>query len=573
MGEYAGPLWLARFHPKVAEVLGPHDPRDAESFRFDRKILDGDGSPYWLVTRLLPGFGAFRFPAKLWTLGCVGLAGLAGFGWDRAGDRGRRSSLAVALALLAVSLATLGAEEGLRPQFEAWLRARAFRSVGIFGPLDIPGALGEVRMALIQGSLAFAIGAGLIALARRRPALAGAMALALTAIDLGLPGSRMIHSLPRAMLEQEPEVLAAIREAEAKDPATGPYRIHRMELWYPLGWTEGNDAGRFRELVGWEHATLQPKHGLPFGVEYTKTVGTSELYDFCFFFAPFERIVRDPGPAASLGLSVGDQVVYFPRKGFDLWNTRYFLVPMNPAGWKDVSRGFATFLADATPVAPPPFEGPDRDEQIIAWARDRDWQVFRNRLEFPRAWVVHDFKAMPPLSGMARADRETRMLTLLHQADAFWNDANLPNLNLRQVAMVEAADRDALAAALDRQPPGPDESVKVVEYSPNRVAIEATLERPGLVVLADVFYPGWKLEIDGQAAPIVRANHLQRGALVAAGTHRLVYLYERPESFRKGLMATAVGGAGLALLLAWGLFARAKRLEVAPEIPNGGNPA
>lgn len=548
LGEYASPLWLARFHPRVEAAIGPHDPADAESLRFDRKILDGDGSPYWLVTRLLPGFGSFRFPAKLWTLGCLGLAALAGFGWDR------RRGLVLAIAMLAVSLAAIGLLVAMGPRLLAWIQSQTDRLPGVFGPIDAAGALGEMRRGLVHGAVVFGIAAVLVRLARRKPGLAGALAMVLTAADLAPPGLRMIHTSPRSDLEAVPEVLAAIEAAEAREPSAGPYRIHRMELWYPPGWGEAASPDRFRELVQWEHGTMQPKHGLPFGVAYTKTVGTSELYDYCFFFAPFERTVRESPMTASLGLREGDRLVYFPRKGFDLWNTRYFVVPMNPSGWKDISRGFASFLMDSTLIAPPEFTGPDREKDAIAWVHDHDWQVLRNNQEFPRAWVVHDFKAVPPIVGKGRADRETRMVAMLHQADAFWNDPALPTLNLRQLAVVEEADRDALAAVLDRQPPGPDESVSVVENGPTRVVIDARLDRPGLVVLADVVYPGWKLEIDGQPSPILRANHLQRGALVGAGSHRLVYTYVRPESFRKGLTASAAGGLGLLLLLIWGLF-------------------
>ncbi len=53
------------------------------------------------------------------------------------------------------------------------------------------------------------------------------------------------------------------------------------------------------------------------------------------------------------------------------------------------------------------------------------------------------------------------------------------------------------------------------------------------MILADVFYPGWKLTIDGEPSTILRANRLMRGAAVQAGTHTLVYTYE-PRSFQVG---------------------------------------
>ena len=69
--------------------------------------------------------------------------------------------------------------------------------------------------------------------------------------------------------------------------------------------------------------------------------------------------------------------------------------------------------------------------------------------------------------------------------------------------------------------------------SPEEAVLEVSLDSPGLVVLADVDYPGWELAIDGKPAPIYRVNGVMRGAAVSSGHHRLVYTYA-PQSFRSG---------------------------------------
>ena len=91
----------------------------------------------------------------------------------------------------------------------------------------------------------------------------------------------------------------------------------------------------------------------------------------------------------------------------------------------------------------------------------------------------------------------------------------------------------------------------MVHSQPDRVELEATLQRPGIVVLADVYYPGWTLTIDGQAAPVYRANRMMRGAAVSAGRHTLVYTY-RPASFRVGLVVSCLGLTALGGLAFWG---------------------
>ena len=85
LGKYGGPLWWVRWGP-FASVLGPHDPLMGQP-RPDHFLPDGTGSFYGILSMLLPGFGSFRYPSKLLTFMAVGLAILAGLGWDRVTER------------------------------------------------------------------------------------------------------------------------------------------------------------------------------------------------------------------------------------------------------------------------------------------------------------------------------------------------------------------------------------------------------------------------------------------------------------------------------------------------------
>jgi uncharacterized membrane protein YfhO len=69
------------------------------------------------------------------------------------------------------------------------------------------------------------------------------------------------------------------------------------------------------------------------------------------------------------------------------------------------------------------------------------------------------------------------------------------------------------------------------------------------VVLADTYYPGWRLMVDGRPTDIRRTNGVMRGAMVGAGAHRLVYRYD-PVSLKVGAGLTVAGIAALVLLLA-----------------------
>jgi uncharacterized membrane protein YfhO len=97
-----------------------------------------------------------------------------------------------------------------------------------------------------------------------------------------------------------------------------------------------------------------------------------------------------------------------------------------------------------------------------------------------------------------------------------------------------------VAAHLSGAGPDPAESVRVIRDDPDRVELVTRLTTPGLVVLADVDYPGWRLTIDGRPGEILATNGTMRGALVDAGDHRLVYRYD-PDSVKIGAGLTIIG--------------------------------
>jgi hypothetical protein len=66
---------------------------------------------------------------------------------------------------------------------------------------------------------------------------------------------------------------------------------------------------------------------------------------------------------------------------------------------------------------------------------------------------------------------------------------------------------------------------KIESYRAGQVEIVTTSTQPGLLVLHDVFYPGWIAEIDGTPASILRTDILFRGVEVPAGSHRVTFRF------------------------------------------------
>jgi hypothetical protein len=248
-----------------------------------------------------------------------------------------------------------------------------------------------------------------------------------------------------------------------------------------------------------------------------------------------------------------ERIVYYPRRGFDLWNTRYFIMPAYTV-WSNPERGVASLLHETEPIYPAKdqFEGADGRKRQEAFLREQDYQVVRNPGAYPRAWVVHDVRFLNPVEGMARKDRQGPIQEMLYAGDPFWQDESYHVFDLKSLAYIETTDTNALVRYRTRGATGVDETVNVKIPNPQRVEIEATLNRPGFVILCDVVYPGWTLTIDGKPSEILRANRLMRGAAVDTGKHTLVYEYH-PRSFALGKVFSGIGLLGLALATAWSI--------------------
>lgn len=64
---------------------------------------------------------------------------------------------------------------------------------------------------------------------------------------------------------------------------------------------------------------------------------------------------------------------------------------------------------------------------------------------------------------------------------------------------------------------------RIVEYSANKVIIETENTGDGFLFLGDVYYPIWKVSIDGRKSKIYKTNFSFRGIFVPPGNHKIVF--------------------------------------------------
>ncbi len=98
--------------------------------------------------------------------------------------------------------------------------------------------------------------------------------------------------------------------------------------------------------------------------------------------------------------------------------------------------------------------------------------------------------------------------------------------------------------------PGSNHAVRLVVRAPE----------PCLLVLTDAWYPGWRVSVDGRAAPLERVDWSFMGVRLAPGPHRVEFRY-RPRGIAWAGLASVLGVAviGLAIGLDPGRRSRATR--------------
>ena len=80
-------------------------------------------------------------------------------------------------------------------------------------------------------------------------------------------------------------------------------------------------------------------------------------------------------------------------------------------------------------------------------------------------------------------------------------------------------------------------AVNNVDWSPNRILIEA--EGEGLLVLSEIFYPGWTATVDGEKVEIMPYKDILRSVPLAQGEHLVEFCY-RPLSVSIGVIWTSL---------------------------------
>jgi hypothetical protein len=192
----------------------------------------------------------------------------------------------------------------------------------------------------------------------------------------------------------------------------------------------------------------------------------------------------------------------------------------------DLSRPFLSFLNVKYAIAGPDAR-PDGQWRLVR--EDRGSRLLENTRVVPRAFVPARVRLEPEALAIFQA-----MSTAADFSQTAWILApGQPSVDLVNGPGTLRIRRDG--AGLD---------------------VDATMERPGWVVVSEAGWRGWRATIDGRRVPLHDANHAFLGVHVPEGRHRLQLVY-RPESLTLGLTVSLITfAASIAACVAWSLRRR-----------------
>jgi hypothetical protein len=514
LGKFGGVRWL--YDDRQTAIV---DPLELE--RGDRLFGDSDGL-YWFAEKTIPGFEQFRYPSKCLIFAAFGLAILAARAMTDLARTIRWQFVSLA-GLLGVGV-PIGLHILLRGVDPASVRANSF------GPY-----LSTSAASLLTVSTVATLTLTMLAIAaawrwRVRPGenTLSFILLFATAVDVTFANRWLVLTDDQGSIDTRPEVIKVITDHARKAGIHEPFRIHRTRLYEPDIFRTTSNPDRVAQMSRWERTTAQPKYGLPAGIMYTKTEGTMNLYDIDFFTAPW--VVPTPPALRAKDPRQPEQMVYYPRQGYNLWNSRYFVLPKGLL-LHHVERGDFTlrFDRDGRPLP-----------VLKEWSVDTDdCIVLENTEAMPRAWIVHEIDWYPEIHDMRRDERSARLERLLYRSRdgglPLWIGGTGQDYPINTRAFVETDDpsiKETFDAGLGL-PADTTEFARVTRYLSDRVELDVSAARTGLLVLADAFYPGWQATLDGEPVPILRANRAMRGILLPPGTHTVTFQY-RSMSFEAG---------------------------------------
>lgn len=168
-------------------------------------------------------------------------------------------------------------------------------------------------------------------------------------------------------------------------------------------------------------------------------------------------------------------------------------------------------------------------------AYDGEIRIYRNRSVFPRVFLVPDYEV------------------LAEGKDVYRAMGRFTAEDFKRKVILEKSPPSGFP---QETPMGKGQfsyAIRILSYTPDKIEIDITTEAKGFLVMSDNYHPGWRAEVDGKAAEILRANYIMRALPLIPGNHRITLTF-RPEAIIGGVLLTTSGWTALLVLLLLSLW-------------------
>lgn len=189
-------------------------------------------------------------------------------------------------------------------------------------------------------------------------------------------------------------------------------------------------------------------------------------------------------------LNYGQAVAAWTRNAPDITPASFnrILIPEKvDSFWTDLLG--VKYVLSLTPLA---------DQKLQLVFQEGETRVYENLSVYPRAFLAQE-------------------VIQLNSHQAVVDDMYLFPETLRTTVYTEEDIKVTAVPLLD------SETADIVSYEPNRILIKSTTSFERLLVLTDIFYPEWKVFINGKPAAIIATDCLLRGVVVPAGENLVEY--------------------------------------------------
>ncbi len=153
------------------------------------------------------------------------------------------------------------------------------------------------------------------------------------------------------------------------------------------------------------------------------------------------------------------------------------------------------------------------------------FNVYRNPASFPRAFIAYNWQYLVFESGFI---------------PKFISKAT----ELNRTAIISTSEVLPAQAFIDKQ----IEPAEITMFEDEKITVKAKLDKPGILVLNETFFPGWRVFSAGQELPIMRTNGIFRGIYLTPGEHEVTFVYE-PFSYKLGQIWSTIALAAIGGLL------------------------